>query len=302
MKFYSGEFKNDVKHGYGVFYKRNTKIHYQGFVTNNFFNGYGVKYNDKSEEIYKGNFKNGTFIFADDLTWNEKANIYNFLSNAGNSVAMYLSQTEIEIKLLCWKNKVNRKHFEDMSKKYQKNYTSNNYTSNSSPEKQAVVTPEIVRQYVNEYLYKYYNIPFQSPMKNNQIKKTKMNRQLKPKSVERKSLGPTDNSFDDHEIPKNIRFNIKSNLKSSHSDTDRSFSEKKPTEQMLSDLMKLVSSRNKMEKDDIPNVANYAPNYERSIDSSESQDNDASLEPADKILAEVRKALESNFQTFNNKD
>ena len=173
MKFYYGEFKNDVKQGYGTFYKRNTKMHYQGFINDNLFNGYGVRYNEKMEEVCKGYFRNSSFLFADDLTWNEKSNIYNYLTNSDNQVAMYLSQTEVEIKLLCWKNKVNKKHYVDMPKQYQKHFTLKNFTSTISYANQVVVSPEIINQYVREYLYKYYNIPFQRSPKISQRKKVK---------------------------------------------------------------------------------------------------------------------------------
>lgn len=213
MKIYEGEWYKDVKQGWGVFFKRNRTKYYEGQVYNNLFYGYGVMFdNYGNETAKKGYFKNGRLIYPDDLTDNEKRIIRNYLINSTHRDL--LSESELVIKMLCWKNRVNQKYEDGVRKQLNKNMG------------HTTITLEIVEKFINEYLYKYHNMPYKRVKK----PKKKVKRVREEKKVKSKKTIEGGDYMKKNKVLSVLEYNLDELL------PDNDTLDLRATETMLSDL------------------------------------------------------------------
>lgn len=149
MKFYEGEYYGGLMQGWGIFYRRNGGLLYEGNVYNNWYNGYGVLFGEGGEEVSRGAWRNGVFKGSDDVSKEERMVIKRFLDKDGGKQRGLVSERELSLKLLAWKNRVNNGKGGKGSRAGD--------LSEGSERGGKVITEEIVKKFMNEYLYRYYN-------------------------------------------------------------------------------------------------------------------------------------------------
>ena len=78
------EFKNDKKHGKGIFFKAKHNNVYEGDFADNLPNGYGIRYmaeGFKGNVIYRGKFKNGLFEGKGELRFSDRTSFFGTWNN-----------------------------------------------------------------------------------------------------------------------------------------------------------------------------------------------------------------------------
>jgi hypothetical protein len=98
--YYQGNWKEDKRHGYGIYYTKGANETFKGIFKDNLANGYGVLESGSDKAIYKGLFKSGychgdmLVVYGDSLDSVKNSSFSSILALSNNEETLLKAKFE----------------------------------------------------------------------------------------------------------------------------------------------------------------------------------------------------------------